>query len=299
MTQRQTRLDMMYAMTHEPPDMDFVLPGLLRGTVGAIVAPGSVGKGFFALELCTLISSMGDFNLLGFDLPNSNTYKRQYPDDVVFTMFVTAEDPLDILHLRVFNIAKHINPQLRERIACTMETISVFGMSPHLVDKNGDRQEAWISALKRGFCGKDLCIIDTLSLFHNGTENDETNMKLLIEILKEIAAECNTAILFTHHVPKGEYGDDEPVSRGSSVLVNNIRWQLNLRKMTINESDNKYNSEKPWLWVKVMGTKINYAAKPENGEDIWLKRDVETGVLLRAEPERKYDKGGSNGRKTA
>lgn len=299
MSLHETRIDVYRAFYKERKQLDFVLPGLLRGTVGAIVAPGSVGKGFFALELCALVSSAGDFNMLGIELPNSATYNKPYPDDMVNTLFITAEDPGDIVEDRLISLGMHIDKENREKIGCCMEVHSFLGLSPHLVDNKGERVHKWIDCLKRGCHGKDLCIIDTLSLFHNGTENDESNMKLLIEILKEIAAETQCCMLFTHHVPKGNYADDEPASRGSSVLVNNIRWQINLRVMTESESENKYNEAKPWLWVKVMGSKINYAAKPEHGGEVWLYRDYETGVLKRAEPERKISKGGGNGRKTA
>ena len=43
-------LDIMAAFTNEPPELDFIWPGFLAGTVGALVAPGATGKSFFALE---------------------------------------------------------------------------------------------------------------------------------------------------------------------------------------------------------------------------------------------------------
>lgn len=33
-------LDIMAAFTNEPPELDFIWPGFLAGTVGALVAPG-------------------------------------------------------------------------------------------------------------------------------------------------------------------------------------------------------------------------------------------------------------------
>ncbi|WP_152546017.1 AAA family ATPase, partial [Bordetella bronchiseptica] len=42
-------LDIMAAFTNEPPELDFIWPGFLAGTVGALVAPGATGKSFFAL----------------------------------------------------------------------------------------------------------------------------------------------------------------------------------------------------------------------------------------------------------
>lgn len=43
-------LDIMAAFTNEPPELDFIWPGFLAGTVGALVAPGATGKSFLLLK---------------------------------------------------------------------------------------------------------------------------------------------------------------------------------------------------------------------------------------------------------
>lgn len=43
-------IDVLAAFEHEPPVLDFLWPGFLAGTVGALVAPGATGKSFWALE---------------------------------------------------------------------------------------------------------------------------------------------------------------------------------------------------------------------------------------------------------
>ena len=42
-------IDILAAMQNKPEPLNFVLPGLVRGTVGAIVSPGGAGKRAFAL----------------------------------------------------------------------------------------------------------------------------------------------------------------------------------------------------------------------------------------------------------
>lgn len=42
-----------------PPPLDFVMPGLVKGTVGSIVSPGGVGKSWFVLEAATSIATAG------------------------------------------------------------------------------------------------------------------------------------------------------------------------------------------------------------------------------------------------
>jgi cell division protein FtsX len=50
-------LDIMAAFTQEPPELDFVWPGFVAGTVGALVAPGATGKSFWALEAAMAVAS--------------------------------------------------------------------------------------------------------------------------------------------------------------------------------------------------------------------------------------------------
>lgn len=59
-------LDIMAAFTNEPPELDFIWPGFLAGTVGALVAPGATGKSFFALEAAMSIAcSVAGGDLVG------------------------------------------------------------------------------------------------------------------------------------------------------------------------------------------------------------------------------------------
>lgn len=43
-------IDLRAAFENQPPVLDFIWPGFLAGTVGALVAPGATGKSFWALE---------------------------------------------------------------------------------------------------------------------------------------------------------------------------------------------------------------------------------------------------------
>ena len=40
-------IDVLAAFECEPPVLDFIWPGFLAGTVGALVAPGATGKSFW------------------------------------------------------------------------------------------------------------------------------------------------------------------------------------------------------------------------------------------------------------
>jgi len=49
-----------------PPESDFIWPGFMAGTVGALVAPGATGKSFWALEAAMSIAcSVAGGDLMG------------------------------------------------------------------------------------------------------------------------------------------------------------------------------------------------------------------------------------------
>ena len=287
------KLDIINAFTTEPPELDFVLPGLLRGTVGAIVATGSTGKSFLAMQLCVMLATKFHVDFLKIPVPESPTLKK----DFIYPVYITAEDPLEILHHRMHSIGRHVPPDLREKCRA-IEIHSALGLSPYVIrqGKNGpERNEEFISMLKTLFFIRDVCFIDTLSLFHAVSENSNDEMKLVIDIFKEIAKQSNTAIVFLHHTNKlstlqGK-ADEQQASRGASSLVDNIRWQWNLRTMTSEEEEKKYDEPVRHRWVLLSGSKINYDEKPDIDNKIWLYRDPENrGVLVRGEP-KKLEKG--------
>ena len=88
-------IDLMWAFENEPPPLDFIWPGFLAGTVGALVAPGATGKSYWALEaaMCIACSVAGgdvlqnvqEHNVEGYlevseDAKFANFYAK-FPDD--------------------------------------------------------------------------------------------------------------------------------------------------------------------------------------------------------------------------
>lgn len=275
-------LDINQAFLGEIAPLDMVLPGLLAGTVGSLVAPGSTGKGFF---INSLIASMTAKDVLGMGIKPQNCK----------VTYITAEDPLAILEHRICALGTLLNPQERRTFADRVEIISLAGFQPSLLtDKNRVRfepdgitpttEEQWCKWLE-GICqGKRLVIIDTLRRFHSAEENDSGAMTVLLQIIEGIAQRTQAAIIFTHHTKKGStvngFGLDADSSRGSGALIYNVRWQLNMQTMTQADAD-KYSvkEEHRSKYVQVFGSKVNY---DEFGLQGWLQRK-EGGVLVGAE----------------
>lgn len=72
-------------------------------------------------------------------------------------------------------------------------------------------------------------ILDPLERFHTGlSENDESDMKHLMNVFLKIGVDSSCSILVLHHTPKGNSGG----YRGSTVIANKGRIAYNIRKNT-------------------------------------------------------------------
>jgi RecA-family ATPase len=109
----------------------------------------------------------------------------------------------------------------------------------------------------------------------------------VLGILEEIAESCNCAILFTHHANKdsmrNKYGGEQYAARGSSVLTDNVRGQINL--LWLSESDMSelhLDKQDKWRYIKVVAPKMNNIGQ-DRYSDIILYRENK-GVLVRFYP---------------
>jgi RecA-family ATPase len=276
-------LDLKSCIEEEPPVLDFVLDGLLAGTVGGIVAAGSTGKGFLGLELGIDLTSGA--NMLGLGI---NYHSSQ-------VMYLTAEDPAVILQTRIHAMGKHLNQDQRERMYEQFIVRSAQGRSVSLLDERLNRNHQLIEEMKESMMGKRLVIMDTLRRFHSADENSSAHMSEMINVIENIAAETGAAVLFSHHVNKSSIvsgqGGEQEAARGSSAITDNIRWQVNLTKM--NEKKGKefgVNEDLRDNFVCLQGSKLNYGNSYKKSQ--WLRR-VDGGVLVPAVLEKKKSEYGA------
>lgn len=249
-----------------PPLVDFVLPGLVRGDVGALIAAGGTGKSFFGLQLAYSLSS---------DLDITGGFFGSLPRRKVF--YIAREDQISVLRQRKYNLRARLCAEAVRRqkadpafniadyITGTPDPYNFpkYNIGPKLlndlnegfimlgaagqVEKSGSIKgvsvnltlNLWQKLIKQYVAefDIDLIILDTLRMCHDLDENSGKDMAQLIDVMKNIAAESCCSIIFLHHVNKmsmfdGKSSEIAQASRGSSVLVDNIRWQINMGCMS-------------------------------------------------------------------
>ena len=210
-------IDILHALTERPQNLDFVLPGLVAGTVGAIVSPGGSGKSALALQLSACIAGGPDLIGLG-------------PIKFGQTAYLPGEDPEIAVCHRLFALGEKCDQVHREAMAQNLYIEPLERYSVNILE------DEWFNYVTQIANGRRLLILDTLRMVHQLDENDSSAMNQVVGRMKTIAATTNCAIVFLHHTSKSsalnDQGAEQQASRGSSVLVDNIRWQGYLRGMT-------------------------------------------------------------------
>ena len=266
-------LDLRHAVEQAPEPLDFVLPGFKSGTVGALVSPGATGKTMLALQAAVTVSGGPDM----LDFASMDTAWRRTAGRVVF---LTGEDPADVLNGRFHAIGQRLNPAEREAM---FENLSVAPLVGRGADVMTFEWRRWIAGVTRD---ARLVVIDTLRRFHQLDENDGGHMAGLLAYMEQLCRENSTTVLFLHHTSKAgalNGGDAQQASRGSSVLTDNARFQANLVGMTPEQAkqfDVDENCRRNF--VRLSFPKINYSAPIP---DQWFRRR-DGGVLEPAVLER-------------
>jgi len=205
--------DIGAAIREDQPDLEYILPGLPAGSVGGIIGTGGVGKSMFALQLAMAIA--GGHNQLGLGSLSTGP-----------VIFLSAEDPIHILLRRVHLLGAGLDMIEQASIQKNLHLGGLIGKSPNI--QNAQWQD-WLARLLEK--KPRLLILDTLRRFHQANEIDSGEMSDVLSVLESLATNSGAAIIFMHHYSKSSIlngVNSQQSSRGSSVLSDHIRWQVNI-----------------------------------------------------------------------
>ncbi|MBC8748556.1 MULTISPECIES: helicase RepA family protein [Paraburkholderia] len=225
------RLDIRSTLLTPPPALDHVLPGLLAGTVGVLVAPGGAGKTMLLTQMgCAIACGQP---ILGGALTGSNSS----PGKVVLFL---AEETAVIMHHRLHGATQQLKEgmasQSRESLQALLEQLdsqlSVYPLGGHgSLVHFGDGTSGYRQLVE--LCmGARLVVVDPLRRFHDGDENDSAAMTAIVTQFQRVAYETGAAVLIAHHANRVSMtsggGEQAYASRGSTALTDGVRWQANL-----------------------------------------------------------------------
>lgn len=277
----QTRVRLRSIYEGDYSKREFIKPGFPVGVVGSLVAPGGSSKTFKVLQDALLLAA---------------TEEYRPPCGV---LYLPAEDSMDEIGLRIQAIIKAYG-MTEEEIDLGNDNFQVWSLlaeSPDLLEKKGESRPLVdaICEIAKSYKRDPLrlVIFDTLRRFSYADENDGGAMSKILSVMELICKKCGCSCLFLHHTTKSaalaNLIDVQQASRGSSVLVDNLRYQEFLRIMTTEEANIKGEIINGCLPTVAIGednrkqyvcwgiSKQNYGSIVE---DQWYKRN-EAGVLLK------------------
>lgn len=266
------RVDIQRAFSEKPAERDYVLPGLLAGTVGCLYSQGGVGKSFFAVEAALEIVAGEAASLLALGIKKTGR-----------VVYLSLEDPASITEERLHDMGAHLSKAAREIAAEGLDVLPLSGLGFDIFDPE------WFSEVQAYCTGARLVIVDTLSRVASADYNDPAQARQIMRRLEVLAKQSGAAVLFLHHVSKAAIrdgkGSDQTAAQGASALIDDARWAASLSVMSTDEAkDFSLNDKKRGpitdeqqrkQFLKFSVAKINYA-KVE--ADLWFTRE-NGGVL--------------------
>lgn len=213
------KLDLNWAFNATLPPLEFVLPGLLPGSLGLIVAPGGTGKSQLALDIA--VSKALGRPVAGGLFPAAPPCK----------VVVLAGEESDRLIAERLRPLVHVDEQ---SAPCLYENLIIFPMAGEscLLLEHGKPTKLYHD-LKSGAQGASLVIVDPVRRMHNGDENSSGEMADFVTAMERLAKSTGAAVVGLHHANRVSVGDtaSQNAARGSSALVDGSRWQINLSRM--------------------------------------------------------------------
>ena len=266
-------IDVLAAFESDPPVLDFIWPGFLAGTVGALVAPGATGKSFWALEAAMSVAcSVAGGDLVGL------TPRHTGP-----VLYLAGEDPEVALIRRIHAIGKHLAGDARAAIAEGLTLEPIMGKGFNVM--NARQFERLVECSQ----GRRLVVLDTLSRIHQLDENSNSDMTQLVGRLEQLASQTGASVLYLHHVSKGSAregaADQQQAARGASALIDNARWCGYVSTMTHDESKrlSDRSCDRQPIGHDRRGFFVRFGISKQNYDPIaqerWFQRQ-EGGVLL-------------------
>lgn len=251
-------LDLHWALTATLPPFDFVLPGLLPGGFGLMVAPGATGKSQLALDIA-ISMSLGRASAKGL-------FPAMPPAKVVM---LAGEEGERVIAERLrahLDLSERATPSLYDYLTL----LPMAGETCTLID--GGKTTPLFGELAGMATGARLIIIDPLRRMHNGDENNSSEMTVFVVAMEQLARATGAAVLGLHHANRASSADggSQNAARGSSALVDGARWQMNLSRMDEKTAQSCMLSDSERaLYVAVDFPKTNYIAPRPR---CWLKR---------------------------
>lgn len=282
----QFRVDNLWDRT--PPKIPWIFKDFMPANkVCMLTAPGGTGKSFFTLQMA-------------FSIATGTPLAGHWTDVTIGpVLLISAEDDVDDMHRRLKSIIATVEDdfaydatdivRIKENLKANLRFVSIVGKNAALTHKTGHECEQtkaidWVVKAVNTMPDTLLTILDPISRFKSGDENNQDDMTKFVNALERIRSETGSGVLAVHHANKASMREggatEQYAARGASALTDGVRWQANMAKMHPDEAkDYGIKKDQAGNFVQIAVAKTNYTA-PFSG--VWLNRGL-GGVLTSIE----------------
>lgn len=259
---------------------------LLKGQVTTLVAPGGVGKSTLTLAWAASIATQQNL-------------AAAVPHERGKVWVINNEDDENELYRRFAAVQQHYGiawEDLSERLILSGRGDRKFRVATRNQSGKLDASRHVAQAVEfiRAYHISTI-IIDPMVGTHEGNENDNAEMEIVMDCYRRIAREGGCSVCVVHHTSKPQGGSSEGfagnanASRGASAVINAARVSLTLFDMSIADSErfgvpdtqrNRYarlDDAKANLSLRsgVMNWFYRETVKLSNGDEVGVLRPVE------------------------
>ena len=270
---------------------------LLTRTIGFVAGAPGVGKSTFLIQLAASIASGVNC------LENVFRFKRQGRVLAVF-----AEDDKRILQRRLKSLCDQYFSQgyAKTEIANLESRFilpEVTGKDLRFVESTNKgvvETQTYRDFLDmcKGIPDLELIILDPLSRFFSGNENDNNAATFFSTLLERLSSETGASVIMSHHVTKGSTTKEDgsqslekallaEAMRGASGFTGAARWQLNLVSLTVKTARQEIDAQdiRDHAFVAGRVSKKNYGPQEDR---FYLERGP-GGVFIPAKSKREAE----------
>lgn len=268
-------------MDTPPPPREWIVESTVpKAIVGLLAGMGGVGKSFFGTQLGVCVASGTEF--MGIPISSPGGF-----------LHLAAEDDEAELHRRLWAVIEHYI--LTARDAGRHFDRGALRERLHVVSRVAQDNMLTVSTRNEGVLFTELVerlclaatqipdlrmiLVDPVSRFRGGQANQEEDSTRFVEALELVRAETGAAVIAFHHISQAgiKDGGGQEIVRGSTALVDGVRWVGTLQRLPRNKAP-EYGVQESDVerYIRFEIPKSNYT-RPFPG--LWLRREF-GGVLV-------------------
>jgi hypothetical protein len=201
-------------LSRQDEEIEWILTGLIqRGANGFIVASPKVGKSYLSNDLAIALALGREW--MGFSVPRRTK-----------VAYISREDTPALTKWRMRKLLATWGATEHDIDAWLH--VNSRDQSPQFKLDNPEQFNEMLVALKQ--FGPEIVFLDVLNIMHTSEENDNTQMRKVLDKADELGKELSCSISVLHHFNKETKARLTERIRGASSMSGWVEWVIGLHK---------------------------------------------------------------------